>query len=473
MNQLVRFCALLLAPVIITTGSPSAASERKVRLFKTSAGYRVTAQLPGSGNRYEFVFKDQSAPGHWRGAQRRRKGHAQSPWHGAALSAGTISPGNGGFSLYLLDRRRFRPVTVTKSASGNVRVTRARSSADRACALSSASFSLRELTSQATPMRLNPPRELAVFVVSEAGGVARGIHTARELLNAADALYSSQLGLRLKMAGYRGLSSAAPPSESLDQTLEQFRSDAPSRSWFGSANAYLLITGPRANRDVIGLSYLGYLCRDQGLFSFSTAQRVEAPLQPLLIAHELAHLFGVRHDSAPRSLMQARIGAGSSTLSDQSRATLSQYVTEHGGCLPEAPDTAVSLQAAAKSRSATLTVAVETDEPGACAVRIVAGSSAADVAQQNLSGAVTVWEGGVASDGSFSPTELRFSATGLSVPRAGVRLFARAFASCGDGRIASSQVVTLIWPGTGPNASRIGFDLRFVQRLALRLRRLR
>jgi hypothetical protein len=181
----------------------------------------------------------------------------------------------------------------------------------------------------------------------------------------------------------------------------------------------------------------------------------------------------VRHDSAPNSLMRARISLGTSILSNESRSTLAQYVAEHGSCLPEVPRSTVAMGASTQARSVKFTLGLRSDQPGPCAIRVAGGGSPDDLAKPDLAGAVTIWEGGVESEGGFAVSYLRFAASRLTVPRRGASFFARAFASCADGSVATSDVATLTWPGTALGASKVGFSLRFIQRLAASLRRLR
>jgi len=189
---------------------------------------------------------------------------------------------------------------------------------------------------------------------------------------AANQLYLRRLGVTLRIR------SLAPTSidlsgkiHSSDQLLELFRSAISSFS--RSADLFHLFTRELSDKETAGLAYVGSTCDAGGHFAVGLSRSVDAALQPIVLAHELAHGLGAQHDDTTDSLMNPMLTASNISISSATRRSVSSYVQRYGGCLSEPSDTKVSI--AVFSDVASFQARVTTFRPpsrGDCALKLQA-----------------------------------------------------------------------------------------------------
>jgi hypothetical protein len=112
----------------------------------------------------------------------------------------------------------------------------------------------------------------------------------------------------------------------------------------GRADAYLHMTGKNLNGNTIGLAYLGVVCSHSDI-SYALIQELNEAVDHIVVSHELAHLFGARHDQ--------EVGCGAGIMSaflspsipyhfsECTKNIISSYIKNVGSCLnyvlPPAP----------------------------------------------------------------------------------------------------------------------------------------
>jgi len=165
-------------------------------------------------------------------------------------------------------------------------------------------------------------------------------------LNTIDALYSEQLGIRLRPRSYHVFTSSRQPyrSNTAYGLLSEFQSYSVTARPMTRADVYHLFSGKTLQSSIIGLGYVGEICQDSGRFAFSLSQRFIPAVHALVAAHELGHNLGAHHPEEvlelppPRSLMTGVVQPGNDALSEFSRGEIAQYVSRHGRCLAKAAD---------------------------------------------------------------------------------------------------------------------------------------
>jgi hypothetical protein len=159
---------------------------------------------------------------------------------------------------------------------------------------------------------------------------------------AANQLYLRRIGVTLRIRSLVptsiDLSGGIPSS---DQLLELFRSAI--NSFSRSADLFHLFTRGLIDKETAGLAYVGAACESQGSYSVGLSRSVGAALQPIVLAHELAHGLGARHDDANDSLMNPMLTSANTRVSSATRRSVSSYIQSSGRCLTAPSDTKVSI----------------------------------------------------------------------------------------------------------------------------------
>ena len=121
--------------------------------------------------------------------------------------------------------------------------------------------------------------------------------TIQSILNTAEAIYTSQLGIRFDLIRQHAFQNGdTQPLTSADSLslLNQFRDTRNERNHLGQADVFQLFTGKNLFGSIIGLSYVGPVCQDPS-YSVSLVMRVSNSIQALVSAHELGHTLGATH----------------------------------------------------------------------------------------------------------------------------------------------------------------------------------
>ncbi len=155
----------------------------------------------------------------------------------------------------------------------------------------------------------------------------------RAVLNAVNTIYTSSLGLKIKVAGQR-LSSSNPGSrgtiDALD-LLEEFRQGAFASN--SPADVRHLFTGRSIEGLTIGIAYVASTCAYGGRYGVGLSRNVSVGLQPFLAAHEIAHNLSASHDSAANSIMNPAITVANNQFSARALNSIRDFVTTTGSCI--------------------------------------------------------------------------------------------------------------------------------------------
>ena len=154
----------------------------------------------------------------------------------------------------------------------------------------------------------------------------------RTVLNATDALYTSTLGIRLKIVSQQAQTKGTSSTNyiSAETLLSNF-----SHSSRGARNADLrhLFTGRSLEGRTIGIAYIATACYGDGRYSVGLSRSVSPALHPFLAAHEIAHNLSAVHDNELSSVMNPAITPQNDRFSDRSVNSILGFVASSGSCL--------------------------------------------------------------------------------------------------------------------------------------------
>lgn len=146
-------------------------------------------------------------------------------------------------------------------------------------------------------------------------------------INAAEALYERQLGIRFKISEQVVFDSSTPevaPGEILDT----FRKRIGKRN----TNIQYIFTGKDMTGTTVGIAYVGSVCYDSN-YAQGVVQ-LYGDLTPNIFAHELGHTLGAPHDTAsPGSIMYPSISFGDPYFSAKSVSDINTFLLAYGSCL--------------------------------------------------------------------------------------------------------------------------------------------
>ena len=155
----------------------------------------------------------------------------------------------------------------------------------------------------------------------------------RAVLNAVDVIYSSSLGIRVKVVAQRTQGERARSSRTIEalDLLEEFR-----RGEFASnsrADIRHLFTGRPIQGLTIGIAYVAATCTANGIYGVGLSRNVSEGLQPFLAEHEIAHNLSATHDGEARSIMNPAITQENNRFTTQSITSIQDFVLTTGSCL--------------------------------------------------------------------------------------------------------------------------------------------
>jgi len=155
------------------------------------------------------------------------------------------------------------------------------------------------------------------------------------IVNASNTIYGAQLGISFKISYQNIYTSSNQPYNSsfADELLDQFANFGnadPNLPW---ADAYHLFSGKTLDQYVLGISFIGSVCRDLGS-RYSLSQSFDGIHDYLIFSHELGHSLGATHDdvSGP-SIMNAALNTEAQYFSSFSVAQISNFTSRYRGCL--------------------------------------------------------------------------------------------------------------------------------------------
>jgi hypothetical protein len=280
----------------------------------------------------------------------------------------------------------------------------------------------------------------------------------REVINAADAIFATDIGIRLTIAGQKTFSPAEPPISGVTagSVLESFRTRVLSDTFLPRGDVQHLFTGRKLSGMTIGLAYVATACTSNGEYSFAVSQRVNDALQPLLAAHEIAHNLSATHELVAGSIMNPSLTSTDSRFSANTLGEVSSFVNSAGACLATGPLHTISVRAGfASARTTFRAVAKVTSElEGACTVRLVSATSSQALVKPTGSGILTLSRTDIVSPGDSALREVVFEATSPPLPARAQSVFIQARLECVDGVVFSKiRELRLRGAPEGPKAT--------------------
>lgn len=163
------------------------------------------------------------------------------------------------------------------------------------------------------------------------------------LLNAAEAIYNRQLGLRFRLVKQHVYADSSPyVTSDSGLLLSAFTRNAENATNLGVTPATFhedvdlkhLFTGKDLDGSIIGIAYIGVVCAVPSL-SYGITQSYMEAANAGIFAHELGHNFGAGHDSSLREgLMFPSISIPSSQkFSDVSLGEVTSHLSKYGSCV--------------------------------------------------------------------------------------------------------------------------------------------
>ena len=233
----------------------------------------------------------------------------------------------------------------------------------------SVSSSASQLVRQFQPI-YNPPRLITVSTDADYEYFLthgdRSKAEIRAVINAVEAIYARQLGIRFKVVNQKVFNSVDQPysSQNAAGLLLQFAIYTNSLEVAPQADLFHLFTGKSLDSGIIGAAFLGSICKNQSSgqpLSFGLTQNVGTAIKALVTAHEFGHKLNARHPEevltpAPAdSLMTGWVQPANDTFSDFSLGEISSYVDQFGTCLgPALPELGLKILLKAGKRPSRL-----------------------------------------------------------------------------------------------------------------------
>lgn len=301
-------------------------------------------------------------------------------------------------SIVFLGRRTKKLYTATIECNENqkcaARVRRVASSVYVRCALLNL---LNNRSTQALEMfsANSPSREISLAVHLDHQFVRKlGVNseaTAIEVLNAAEGIFLSQLGLHIRITTIERISADNEKltSSNAEELLDQYSKFLTRARTLQRANLHHLLTGKDLFvRDfttgtklegIVGLAFLGSICTTQNqTVSLAQLTAAQLGLRVIISAHEIAHNLNATHPeesglpSQSAGLMSAVVKSGNSTFSQFSINEVNLFLNQNGACLASrAPQVDVT-QITNNKNNLSFVINTESDLNETCAVNVYA-----------------------------------------------------------------------------------------------------
>jgi hypothetical protein len=165
------------------------------------------------------------------------------------------------------------------------------------------------------------------------------------IVNAAEVLFSEQLGIRfqiVKQHVYADVGALSIPETDPGRLLKAFANSSENSAVMGinavsfddDVDIKHLFTGKDLDGTTVGIAYIGTVCY-QPKFAYSLTQMTSGGGAPYYFAHEIGHNLGARHEAATwgsMSLMAPNIMIGS-RFSQGSLDQINDHLLHFGSCL--------------------------------------------------------------------------------------------------------------------------------------------
>ena len=169
----------------------------------------------------------------------------------------------------------------------------------------------------------------------------QGRTQALDIMNAVDALYQKEFGLAVRVESLDLLNVENDPFldvngnlETLLRSLRAFTSQRAAR--YGGLGVVHLFSGSYDDNNIIGLSWIDAVCRDD---FYNVSVSTPFSRQMLLAAHEIAHNLGARHDDDAScavetdQIMWPNISANTeASFSDCTKKAVTSRISGFGKC---------------------------------------------------------------------------------------------------------------------------------------------
>jgi hypothetical protein len=163
------------------------------------------------------------------------------------------------------------------------------------------------------------------------------------LINASEAIYNRQLGLRFRIVKQHVYADTSPyVTSDAGMLLSAFTRNAENAANLGTdpntfhqdVDLKHLFTGKDIDGSIIGIAYIGVLCAVPSL-SYGITQHYMEAANAGIFAHEIGHNFGAGHDSSTRDgLMFPSISIPpAQKFSDVSLAEITDHLSKYGSCI--------------------------------------------------------------------------------------------------------------------------------------------
>ncbi len=155
----------------------------------------------------------------------------------------------------------------------------------------------------------------------------------RAALRAADTLYTSELGIRIKLTSLRVTNQGSLQASTVtaENVLETFRQQ--SQTLAVPTDVRHLFTGRELDGYTIGVAYVGTACWDEERFNVGVSRAVNRALQPVLAAHEIGHNLNAVHDNGKGSVMNPAPRSRPASFSQAARQDIQSFIESFGACL--------------------------------------------------------------------------------------------------------------------------------------------
>ena len=165
--------------------------------------------------------------------------------------------------------------------------------------------------------------------------VLRTFNEMEAILNAAEAFYLDQIGMRIDLDQLIiDTNPNALKSTNAADIIFFLESLIANGTFNENSDAFHLFTGKDMDGATIGIARLGTLCQEGGLLSSGVSQKVNDSIQAIVTAHEIAHNLSAVHKSST-NIMNGTVRSNHTSFSPSSIGEITSYISEVGSCITE------------------------------------------------------------------------------------------------------------------------------------------